>query len=641
MDDRIKMLLRLIENNDFCTAKTISISLNVSVKTVRNLIKECNTILEKNGAQIASKNGVGFYLIIFDEEKYNAFKSQKETDAFSVGNYDTFEKRKKHILNQLLTAKDYIKMDDLAEEMYVSRKTLTACLKDVEKEISKYNLALIRRPSYGIKIEGKEFDFRLCIANSILETSELETVVSIENNVSFEIVNEVVKQVLQSNHFNISDVAFENLVTHLLVAIHRLKNNNCIPALLDSENNYENTQEYKVANEIASNISNLFSFEFPEPEIEYIAVHLAGKKMINGNEQNNIIISQEIMDISIEMLEAVYDAFQLDFRDDLDLIVSLSQHIMPLMVRVKFDMVAKNYLLDEIKNKLYLAYTLATHASTVITEKYKKKLADEEIGFIAILFALAIERKKEKTEKKNILIVCASGKASTQMLVYKCKQEFGKYINEIVTCTEHELDKIDFNYIDYLFTTIPLKKPIPVPILVINNFLNKKDIGVMKELFVKKDKQLIIKYYSEDLFIPSLKAENKTDVIKQMCDYIYSKRKLPKGLYELVLKREKLAKTEFGNNVAMPHPYKTIGNETFVCVAVLEKPILWSDDATVQIVFLVCVEDRKNKDLQKFYQVTASLLSNSNAIYELIHERSYDVLKKQLAKIEQENFNEE
>ena len=64
-------------------------------------------------------------------------------------------------------------------------------------------------------------------------------------------------------------------------------------------------------------------------------------------------------------------------------------------------------------------------------------------------------------------------------------------------------------------------------------------------------------------------------MIQKMCSLAMEKRHLSEEFYESVVERERLAKTAFGNLVAMPHPYKAQPGDPFVCVAVLEHPILW------------------------------------------------------------------
>ena len=118
------------------------------------------------------------------------------------------------------------------------------------------------------------------------------------------------------------------------------------------------------------------------------------------------------------------------------------------------------------------------------------------------------------------------------------------------------------------------------------------------------------------------------------------KRGLSEEFYNSVAERERLAKTAFGNLVAMPHPYKAQPGDPFVCVAVLENPIVWEagegteSEEEVQVVFLVSLDAGVGDELQKFYDVTSRLMLSPKYIQKLIRHRSFDQLVSSLKHME-------
>ena len=69
----------------------------------------------------------------------------------------------------------------------------------------------------------------------------------------------------------------------------------------------------------------------------------------------------------------------------------------------------KNPILQDIKREYPLAYEMATQACSVLQDVSPNPIKEDEIGYIAVSFALALERQKAKEwAPKNILIVCAS-----------------------------------------------------------------------------------------------------------------------------------------------------------------------------------------------------------------------------------------
>lgn len=63
----VEILYLLRNSKGIQTGKSISIFLGVSTRTIRNDIKELNTVLLKNGANIVSSKGIGYELETFNE----------------------------------------------------------------------------------------------------------------------------------------------------------------------------------------------------------------------------------------------------------------------------------------------------------------------------------------------------------------------------------------------------------------------------------------------------------------------------------------------------------------------------------------------------------------------------------------------
>ena len=85
----------------------------------------------------------------------------------------------------------------------------------------------------------------------------------------------------------------------------------------------------------------------------------------------------------------------------------------------------------------------------------------------------------------------------------------------------------------------------------------------------------------------------------------------------------------------MPHPYKAMTEETFVCIGILDAPVLW-DDTEIQAVFLVSIGKKPDPHLQKFYRVVSKFLLNKACISQLIQQKNYPSFCSLLQQLEQE-----
>ena len=65
-----------------------------------------------------------------------------------------------------MNEENFVKIDYLSEELYISRNTISNILKKIENDLAIYNLEIERRPNYGVRIVGSELDKRICIINN-------------------------------------------------------------------------------------------------------------------------------------------------------------------------------------------------------------------------------------------------------------------------------------------------------------------------------------------------------------------------------------------------------------------------------------------------------------------------------------------
>lgn len=634
MNDRKQKILlqRLIKEENYVTSETLGSLLEVSSRTIRNTIKKMEEVLKNNGANIISRPKYGIYLEIEDEEKFYEFYNSLDKH-YKDEIPSTAEERIQYLLEYLLARDTYIKLDELCESLYISKTSLSQDLKTVRKLLKEYNIKLVQKPNYGIKIEGKEFDIRLCIANSIIIKLNQNRFNHKSDTVFIRRIAKILQSIFQNINYNITDIAFKNLIVHIYIAIERIKEGCYIPLDKCQLESIYDADVYDISKKIVLEIEREFDIKMPESEIGYIAIHLESKKIVDFNNDKNIVIDDRVNRIISNMLDHVYESYKIDFRDDLELIMSLALHLVPFEVRAKYDMTLKNPLIKEIKTRFTLAYNIGVSACEILQDCYNKEIQEDEIGYFALHFNLALERKKNIISKKNILIVCSTGRGAAQLLVYKFREEFGKYLGEIYTCNTLNVNKMDFSNIDYVITTVPIKEKIPVPILQIEYFLEDRDIENIKKVLSDEKSPNIEKYFDRRLFLTDVDFKTKEEVLKYMTQKIKEFKKVPNNFYSYLMKRERLATTEFGNLVAIPHPSKALSDETFICVAILNKPIVW-DKKKVQLVYLLSIGNSVNKNLQVMYQVSSKMLTNKEYVKKIIKQKDYNETIKLLSGIE-------
>ena len=605
----IKEILSSLSADSYITAEALSKQLNVSEKTIRTKVKEINYELQKFNIKIESKPRYGYKLIC---DNYDSFKS---IDLISNINND-MDYRIRIIFKYLIELDSgYIKSDDICDSLDISKTTLTNILKIMEYNLKYHNLKLERRPNYGIKLIGNEFDIRNFIICNYLSDFLYE------NNMNEKLIG-IIINFLNKYEIKFSEINLENFIQYINVSINRIKNNKFI---CNSENDIikDIAEEIKLSEELIKQIQNEIDIEFNDTEVLFIAIHIASKNLFSINENYNSVIQDKFSDIIDKMLDMVYKNLKIDLRNNFNLILLLNQHMIPLDIRIRYNIFQKNPMLNDIKNNYSLSFLLASESAAILKDYYNKDISEDEIGYLALLFQIGLEETVESINKMNILIVCGSGKTTSNLLVTRYRKEFNDYIDNIYAADLIGLKDFDFSKVDYVFSTVPINLKLPVPIVYISNFLKSDDIINVKNTFESLNRNIILDYYKEEMFTTDIKGETKEEIIKNICEEIKKYKSIPDNFYELVMKREQLAETDIGNLVAIPHPIEVVTKDTFVYVAVLDKPILWQKN-NVQV-FLISVSNN-NDDLKNFYEYTINFLLNENSVKKLIDNKTFDNL---------------
>lgn len=629
MNDDMRTILDILSTEQSISSLEIASIVHLSDKTVRSRLKSLGEELHSHGAELHARTGKGYLLVIRDEKEYEAWKQEwGEPIPTSLTG------RVYYILSYLLNHSDYIKLEDLSQMLYVSRNTITADLKQVECILDLHHLKIERRPNYGICLMGTEFNRRLCIANCLYKNCMNYKSTWIQKQEG-KTVSEIASFIAKTYKMKISESSFESLIVHVVIANERIRNNlnlNYSDASRREMMGIVGNRGMEAAQEMSQEICKRLDVSYNDDEKLYLALHLCGKVSLEhqGRYGNTLVISSLIDELVLKMINAVYEGTSIDFLDNLELRMSLNQHMVPLDIRLRYDIPMKNPILEQIKKEYAFAYTIGVCACSVLTNQYQKEVPEDEIGYIAILFALAMNKKEKFTQKYNIVVVCASGRGTSQLFMIKYKQVFGKYINKIRECSVFDLEELDFKgqEIDFVFSTIPLNMSLPVPVFEVSLLLNEEEINSYQRIFENGNDSFIHHYFSSKLFIPLLKAEHKEDALKQICEFTGKKASVPADFYESVMKREEMGQTDFGNLVAIPHAYRVIGGKKFVTVALLEKPIWWGHH-DVQVIFLISLSE-DDPEVEQLYRTITNYLSDLHLVEETIQKRTFSNLSIQL-----------
>lgn len=624
-ETRIKKIFDLITQSSFpIKSEELAKKLNFSSRTIRNSIKELNVVLSDNGANIKTVRGIGYKFNIIDKRKFESFLTNRWNDhAFELENYNNPEYRINYILRILLFSNEYIKAQSIIDELNISRSLLNKDLRVVRYLLKKYELEIESKPYQGIKLVGSEVNKRLCIANILFDESD-ETDVFLksdakENDRIFSKIDEIVKNILEEEGYNTSKLSYNNLLIHLFISIKRIRSGDNVSVGPSELLRLETKNEYNISLKITDKLSKEFDINFPKDEIAYVAIHLLSKEVFYGN--NKLNISPEIEHLIEEILCAIKIEHNIDLTNDLDLKINLGLHVMPLVERIRYGLILKNPILEDIKKDV-MAFKLAITAGEIINKKFTASLIEDEIGYIALHITVSLRKFNDKINKKNVLIVCGSGAGTANLMKYRFIKKYKNHINEIVCSDYFGINNINLEKFDLIVTSVPVNIKFDIPTIQVGIFINDDDIKNIDSFMIEDNED---KIFDKDLIFFTNKFRKKEDVINFLCKEIEDKKNINADKLKMeIKKREEFSSTAFDNRVALPHPLHSITNTDFVTVLISDKGILW-EDKKVNIVFLLNLSKCKcNKAVTNFFKELSEFVYDTKRINEVIKTKTFN-----------------
>ena len=537
-------IVERIEQANGIAPSELAERLGISQRTLRDHIRRINQTLD-GAARIQYMRTLGGYVLeVSNRQAFDAWLERRRS-LLRDDPASSADARAAYLLNDLLLRSDWITLDALAEILYVSRACISNDLKRIAPVLDRYSLTLEKRPRYGIRVKGPEMGRRLCLAEATVRRMEgsaedafagvgvsvgagtsasagmlADADEGAENGAASKgtspddvspkgtspdeassdgdrfdrtlapLVNAVsscVDRVLAHEDFSVNSLSYQNLLVHIAIAVLRIQGGNYMPA--DSLPNVAaDSREYEVAQRIARCVSETLGVELPASEVGYIAIHLAGKRVLYDDQESQVV-TDDMWELAGRMIDVVWNTYRFDFRDDVELRMNLARHLAPLSIRLTYRMHLENPLLDDIKSRFPLAYAMAGEASTELANAYGYYPSEHELGYIAMTFALALERQKTELDKKRVLVVCASGMASARLLAYKIQREFGERLASVETCNVTQVASQNFDAIDYVFTTVPLNVSVPVPVREITLLLTCPAISFSRTSILRANRR--------------------------------------------------------------------------------------------------------------------------------------------------------
>lgn len=496
------LLFELLDAEGPVVIAEIAGQLNLTPRQVNYRLKPVQTWLAQRDAVLKATPGVGIAIECSPEQRLNLLHELDSSSNFQL--VLTPGQRQQLFAFNLLTTDEPLILNWLSYAASVSRTTALRDLDAIELWVRSFKLKMIRRPNYGLFLEGSELARRQALAALLWSDIPFEdplASMTFDQGLIFSFSDDagslpVVKQASkllsqvdtqialdwvtnaeaeQGGRF--TDEAVLHLALAFAIQVYRGRAGQWVECEVETVEWLQQQKVWPVAVDVSRSMWPDVDSEQLTCEIAVIAQHLlAGLR--DHMWPGDLDIDPTLTELITILRNEVAKAFSTPgLANDTALRDGLVAHIIPAFMRQRFKLWAPPSWSDGALSRQYRhEYNIARELAKLVAERTGVDLPDGEIDTLTLLLRAAFIREKPM-QLKRVFIVCPSGMATSQLLVARLKARFpGLEIAGILSLRELSPERVAGAHL--LISTVPLLQPPKpgLPVIEVHPLLTPEDI---------------------------------------------------------------------------------------------------------------------------------------------------------------------
>ena len=659
MKPKEKELLSLLYQNQnrFLTGRELAQALHISERTVRSYIRRMEPVITENGGEILAKQGNGYRLLLRRPVQFAVLAGTPgtETTRKTAQTPDSAQERRRYLMQRLLLNGETLQAEETAERLYVSTSTLKKELYQLRGMLDEYGLVFDSGPA-GISIHGDETSKRALIMDYFFRSSTFNSIQEyMDHSGYFDDIptEQLLRMVLdESRQFGIrlSDIMVQNVLLHLALSVKRMQ------AGLRPEHAvlppaFEQSSEYQASSAIFRRLSGMTGGEYPAEEVCYLALHLSGKgSWATRQPAQGEHLEQEVKTVLSQLAED--DVMQLD--EDPQLVSSLLEHLRPMVVRLMRGLPQKNPLTQDIlRDQPDLMKVIRKYFGAMPCLR-RYDIDDDEWAYLALHIMAALERQKEK-RKLQVLVVCATGYGSSQLLKSRLMKHFSDSLHIVTETGYYEMSDDILQGIDLIISSVNIGPVIfGVPFIHVSVFLGEEDVQNIQRFIdqekagpekkepaaarpaSKSQKEIFDCYFSEEDFRVYKGHPERDQALSDLVETLacYEKDSFADHMREQIRLRSQMGSLVFSDTIAVPHPAVPLSKVARLALALIPEGMYWNEShPAIRFVFLMSPSYVENRNLPKVTGAIVSLMEEPVLQEQILQEQSFDVFGRILGSL--------
>ncbi|WP_145550056.1 BglG family transcription antiterminator [Yersinia intermedia] len=602
----------------------------VSTRTVRADITALNEILEHYGAHFIHNRGFGYRLMIDDAERFRALQQQNRKTHLTPR---TANERVHYLLIRFLTSAFSLKLEDLADEWFVSRGTLQNDMAEVRERLNRYHLTIETKPRYGMKLFGTELAIRTCLTDLLfqLHLQDADNPLLKNEFLNIQTIPELtglLHELLAQYAVRLTDEGEHYLIFYCAVAIKRITDGYPL-----SDFDAEDVDEaVKLASgRLANELKLLSGKDISAAEEAYLRVNIAARRVqasqpgASRPSEINADDEETLVDYILSYINAHYNY---NLQGDKQLRIDLLTHIKTMITRVKYQITIPNPLLSNIKQHYPMAYDVTLAAVSSWGKYTPYSLSENEIGYLVLHIGVGLERHYNIGYQRHpqVMLVCDTGNSTTRMIQAQIARKYPQIVmTQTISLRDYEnLDHIDEDFIISNSRLAEKNKPV----VVMSPFPTEYQLEQLGKLVLvdRTRPYMLEKFFDSNHFMIIDQPMTQEQLFKKVCSQLEEEGFVDADFYPSVVEREAIVSTMLGEGIALPHSLGLLAKKTVVVTLLAPNGIAWGDGEVAHVIFLLAISKTDYEEAMAIYDLFVTFV-RERSMSRLLSSQHFDSFK--------------
>lgn len=604
-NQRLGQLFAILQNETL-PQDELARRLDVSTRTVRTDINVLNELLKDYAACFVLSRGAGYHLKITDAERYQQIL-QQSSSPLRVPR--TSAERINYLLTRFLTSAFSLKLEDLADEWFVSRTTLQSDMAEVRDRLARYQLIVESKPRYGMKLFGSEMAIRTCLTDLFYQiaTEDRDSpLLKVEGLYSgmLDRLQPLLQQSLSRFNIRLADDGEFYLRLFCAVAVRRISEGY---PLTDFSAEDVDDEVRAAACHIINQLRPVVCKAISPAEEAYLRVNIAARRV---EELAVSAIGADDGDSLVRYLLCYIDThYHFNLQNDPQLHADLLTHIKTMITRVRYQIHIPNPLLSNIKQHYPLAWDVTLAAVSNWSKYTPWVISENEMGFLVLHIGVGLERHYNVGYQRHpqILLVCDTGNSTVRMIQAMLWRRYPQaVVKRIISLREYELQGIVEE--DFVISTVRLSDK-DKPVVVMSPFPTEYQLEQLGKLVLldRTRPYMLEKFFDASHFMILDRPTDRSALFRQLCDQLEQEGMVDKTFYSSVEEREAIVTTMLGEGIALPHSLGLLAKKTCVYTVLAPQGMAWGDE-TAHVIFLLAIGKTEYEEAIAIYDLFVTFL---------------------------------